>query len=238
MHGRALLDALTKPFQGGRRETTSSGVIVVGLGRFGEAVARELVHQGIQVLAMDEDPEIVARLANELPDVVQIDATNADALRQAGAESFQRAVVAIATNVEASVLAAVALLDDLGMQEVWAKALSAQHARILERVGVHRVVQPEHEMGLRTARGLARGVTDYVRIEDDFALVEVRAPESFVGKTLGESGIRSRFKVTVVSVKPAGGSFHHAGLDTVLDADELILVAGRPEDLDKFISEA
>jgi trk system potassium uptake protein TrkA len=238
MYGKTLVEALTKPFREDARETTSSGVIVVGLGRFGEAVARELVHQGVQVLAMDEDPEIVARLANELPDVVQADATNAAALRQAGAESFQRAVVAIATNVEASVLAAVALLDDLGMREVWAKALSAQHARILERVGVHRVVQPEHEMGLRTARGLARGVTDYVRIEDDFALVEIRTPQSLIGKTLGESGIRSRFKVTVVSVKPAGGSFHHAGLDTVLGADELILVAGRPEDLDEFIAEA
>ncbi len=238
MNGKTIVDALTRPFRDRAVNEPSAGVIVIGLGRFGEAVARELVRQGVQVLAMDEDPEIVARLASDLPDVVQVDATNSAALRQAGAESFKRAVVAIATNVEASVLAAVALLDELGMEEVWAKALSAQHARILERVGVHRVVQPENEMGLRTARGLARGVTDYVRIEDDFALVEIRTPESLIGKTLGESGIRSRFKVTVVSVKPVGGSFHHAGLDTVLGEDHLILVAGRPEDLDEFITEA
>jgi trk system potassium uptake protein TrkA len=98
-------------------------VLVAGLGRFGEAVARGLVEQGIEVLALDSDPDIVARLSVDLPNVVQADATSALALRQAGAEQFSHAVVAIATNVEASVLAAVALLDELGIEHVWAKAL-------------------------------------------------------------------------------------------------------------------
>jgi trk system potassium uptake protein TrkA len=93
-------------------------------------------------------------------------------------------------------------------------------------------------MGLRTARGIARGVTDYIRIEDDFVLAEIVAPATLTGRPLGESGIRSRFNVTVVSVKPPGGSFCHAGLETVLEPGELILVSGRPEDLDRFISEA
>jgi trk system potassium uptake protein TrkA len=150
-----------------------SGVLVVGLGRFGEALARGLVEQGIEVLAVDSDASIVQRLSGDLPNVVQVDGTSARALRQIGGEQFSRAVVAIASNIESSVLAALTLLDELKIQTVWAKAISTEHGKILERVGVQRVIQPEHDMGVRTARSIARRVTDYFHVEDDFALVEM-----------------------------------------------------------------
>lgn len=210
------------------------GVLVVGLGRFGEAVALTLVDQGIDVLAIDFDGDIVQRLAGELPNVVQADATSARALRQAGAEQFDHAVVAIATNVESSVLATLVLKEELRIPTICAKAISKPHARILESMGVQLVVQPEHEMGIRTARSIAQGVTDYFRIEENFALVEMEVPASLVGRSLGEIEIRRKYGVTIVSVKPPHGQFQHATVDTVLERGEMMLVAGTPEDLERL----
>lgn len=218
----------------GDRKDPHRGVLVIGLGRFGEAVARTLCEQGIDVLAVDFDPEIVQRLSADIPNIVQADATSARALRQVGAEQFERAVVAIATNIESSVLATLALKDDLQIPQVWTKAISREHARILERMGTDRVIQPEREMGVRTAQGLAQGVTDYIRIEENFALVEMEAPESFLGKPLGESGIRNKYGITIVSVKPPGGVFRHTDANTVLERGELILIAGTPAQLDRL----
>jgi len=215
-----------------------SGVLIVGLGRFGEALARGLLEQGIEVLAVDFDEDIVQRLSGEIPNVVQADGTSARALRQVGAEQFSRAVVAIATNIEASVLATLALIDELKIPTVWAKALSMEHAKILERVGVQRVIQPENDMGQRTARSIARRVTDYFHVEDNFALVEMVAPDRYLGRPMGEMGIRAKYGVTIVSIKPPGGEFQHADQTTVLQPDELILLAGKPKNLDKFVAEA
>lgn len=232
-----MTEPLTDPFVDGPA-TFASGVLVVGLGRFGESVARGLVALDVEVLAVDADEEIVQRLAPEIPNIVQADGTNARALRQIGGDQFQRAVVGIASNVEASVLATLAIKDELKIPTIWAKALSQPHAKILEALGVQRVIQPESEMGARVARGLARGVTDYIRIEDDYALVEIEAPRSLIGRPLGQTGVRSRYGVTIVSIKPPHGRFQHCDVDTVLEEGELILVAGRPEDLDRLIRQA
>lgn len=215
-----------------------SGVLVVGIGRFGEALARGLIEQGIEVLAIDFDEEIVQRVSGAIPNVVQCDGTSALALRQIGAEQFTRAVVAIASNIEASVLSALVLIDELQVPMVWAKAISLEHAKILDRVGVQRVIQPEHDMGYRTARSIARGVTDYFHVEDDFALMEMEAPRRFLGRPLSELGIRSKYGVTIVSIKPPGGSFRHTEQSTVLQHGELILLAGAPADLDRFADDA
>lgn len=214
------------------------GVLVVGLGRFGEALALGLIEQGIEVLAVDFDEDIVQRVSGDIPNVVQCDGTSARALRQIGAEQFPRAVVAIASNIEASVLTALVLIDELKVPMVWAKAVSLDHAKILDRVGVQRVIQPEHDMGLRTARSIARRVTDYFHIEEDFALVEMEAPGRFHHRPLSELGIRAKYGVTIVSIKPPGGEFQHAEQSTVLQPGELILLAGKPANLDRFVADA
>jgi trk system potassium uptake protein TrkA len=219
-------------------ESNRGGVLVIGLGRFGEALCRGLLEQGIEVLAVDFDSDIVQRVSGDIPNVVQCDGTSARALRQIGAEQFSRAIVAIASNIEASVLASLVLIDELKVPIVWAKAISLDHAKILERVGVQRVIQPEHDMGLRTARSIARRVTDYFHIEDDFALVEMEAPQRFQNQPLGETGIRAKYGVTIVSIKPPGGEFQHADQSTVLQPGELILIAGTPASLDKFVADA
>ena len=133
-----------------KRNVDDNGVVVVGLGRFGKSLALELVHQGTEVLGVDGDPRVVQSLAGRLTHVVEADATNEEAMRQLGVHELGRAVVGVGTDLEASILAASVVLN-LGVPEVWAKAISLAHARILTQIGVHHVVRPEHDMGKRVA---------------------------------------------------------------------------------------
>ena len=135
-------------------------------------------------------------------------------------------------------LSALVLIDEFKIPMVWAKALSLDHAKILERVGVTRVIQPEHDMGQRTAMSIARRVTDYFHVEDNFALVEMEAPKRYLGRALGDLGIRNKYGVTIVSIKPPGGEFQHADQTTILQPGELILLAGKPASLDAFVIDA
>ena len=124
-----------------KADSRPAPVLVVGLGRFGAAVAQSLVRLGHEVLAVDERADIVQRFAGEFTHVVAADTTDTEALRQIGADQFTRAVVGIGTDIEASVMTVLSLVD-LGITEVWAKAINAKHARILERVGATHIVRP------------------------------------------------------------------------------------------------
>jgi trk/ktr system potassium uptake protein len=208
-------------------------VIVIGLGRFGTAVADTLVELGHEVLGIDTDPKIVQRMSGNLTHVVEADTTNEQTLRQLGAAEFDRAVVAIGADTEASILT-TSLLADLGVKQIWAKAMNRQHGRILQRVGAHRVVFPEHDMGERVAHMVTGNMVDYVELSDGYALVETRPPGEIVGRPLGESGVRSKHGVTVVCVKRAGEDFDYARAETVVNADELIVVLGRTEKAVRF----
>jgi trk system potassium uptake protein TrkA len=214
-----------------RNEDTA--ILVVGLGRFGGAIAETLVELGREVLAVDSDHKIVQSYAGRLTHVVEADSTNEEALRQIGAQDFHCAVVAIGTNIEASILT-TSVLVDLGLRKIWAKAISVPHGRILERVGATRVVLPEHEMGERVAHLVAGRALNYIEFEDGFALVETKPPREYVGRTLGEAGIRKAHGVTVVCIKRRGEGFSYATADTVLDADDLLIVAGETELAERF----
>lgn len=208
-------------------------VLVIGLGRFGSALAHTLVEMGHEVLGVDADERVVQQHVGELTHVVQADTTNETALRQVGAADVVTAVVCIGTDVEASVLTVAALVD-LDVPNVWAKAITRPHGRILQRVGAHHVVFPEAEMGNRVAHLITGNVLEYVALDDDFVLVEMSAPPELTGVALGASGLRDEFKVTVVCVKPSGGNFTYADRDTVLQASDLIVVAGHRDHVERF----
>ena len=210
-----------------------TGMLVLGLGRFGGAIATTLDELGHEVLAVDADPKIVQSYAGRLTHVVEADTTDEEALRQVGAADFNCAVVAIGTHIEASILTTTVLLD-LGVQTIWAKAISAPHARILERVGATRVVRPEHEMGERVAHLVAGRALNYIEFEDGFALVETKPPARYVGKTLGDAQIRKTHGVTVVCIKSRGQDFSYATADTVIGEEDLLIVAGKTELAERF----
>jgi trk system potassium uptake protein TrkA len=142
--------------------------------------------------------------------------------------------VAIGADVESSVLVTAALVD-LGIERVWAKGISEQHARILERVGAHRVFRPEAEMGERAAHLLSGRVLEYVSLDDGFVLAEVRAPASFVGRSLGDIGLRAAHRVTVVCVKHLDDAFTYAESTTIVREGDLLVLAGSPADVNRVV---
>ena len=218
-----------------RRTGPSAGeqILVVGLGRFGGAVAAELVDLDFEVLGIDADGGPVQEYSDVLTHVVQADATSDQVLRQLGVEDFRYAVVGIGTDIEASILATAALAD-CGVPTIWAKAVTKAHGRILERVGAHHVVFPEHDMGHRVAHLVGGGILDWFEVDEDFALVETMVPKEMTGQSLGELALRSRYGVTVVCIKPPGQRFTHATPETVLDQGAVLVVAGPTKKAEDF----
>ncbi|TDC66881.1 TrkA family potassium uptake protein [Actinomadura sp. GC306] len=195
------------------------------MGRFGSALAQELARLGTEVLAIDNRPKIVQALSGRLTHVITADATDIDALRELGVDEFYRAVVAIGGDLEASILA-TSLLAELEIDDIWAKAVTRQHKTILERVGAHHIVLPEHDMGERVAHMVSGRMLDYIEVDEDFALVKTRPPREIVGIPLGETRLRTKYGVTVVSVKSVDEPFTYATADTVLQYGDVILIAG------------
>lgn len=208
-------------------------ILVIGLGRFGRVLAESLVQLGHEVLGVDASPRVVQECAEEITHVVRADGTDVAALRQLGAADFTRAVVAIGTDIQASILATYALVD-LGVPSIWAKAITTEHGAILERVGASRVVFPERDMGVRVAHSMVGHTVDYIELDDDFVLVETTAPRALVGRSLREAEVRKRHDVTVVCIKPPGGSFTYATPDTRVEEGDLIVVAGRVASAEAF----
>jgi trk system potassium uptake protein len=207
--------------------------LVIGLGRFGGGLARTLIDLGHEVLGVDRDPKLVQDFATHLTHVVEADSTDINALRQLGAGEFPTAVVAIGTEVEASILTTGALVD-LNVQRIVAKAISKPHGKILERIGAHRVVFPERDMGVRVGHSLAGRMIDYFQLDPGFALVETTAPKQIVGKSLAEAEVRRKYGITVVAIKPQGGSFTYATPETVVDDGDILVVAGETKRAEAF----
>lgn len=217
-----------------KRDTAPNApVIVLGLGRFGSAVARSLVHLGHEVLAVDERPEIVQRYASDFTHVVAADTTDTEALRQIGAEQFGVAVVGIGTDIEASVLTVLGLLD-LGVKEVWAKAISGKHAAILERLGATHVIRPESQMGKRVAHLVTGTMTDFIEFDDGFAIARTKAPECTVDRTLTDSNVRQKYGVTVVGLKTRGQDFTYAQADTFVSVGDELIVSGPTSKVEEY----
>jgi len=209
-----------------------SRVVVVGLGRFGSSLAMELTARGTDVLGIDSNPKIVQQYADELTHAVVADTTDPEVMRQLGVDEFQRAVVGIGTDLEASILT-TALLVDFEIPNIWAKAISRQHGRILQRIGAHHVVLPEHEMGERVAHLVTGRMLDFIEFEDDYAMVKTRAPEEAIGRTLGETRLRSKYGVTVVGVKRPGEGFTYATAETVVHRGDVLILAGRTAEVEQ-----
>ncbi len=216
-----------------RRLAGIDSVVVIGLGRFGQSLAQELMETGTEVLGIDCDEAIVQQQSSKLTHCVRADSTSEDALRQLGIAEFDRAVVAIGTHIEASLLTA-SLLRNLGVTNIWAKAISTAHGRILEQLRIEHVVYPEHDMGRRVAHLVKGRMLDYIQFEPDFAMVKTNPPNSLFGVMLSESGVRREHGVTIVGVKRPGGSFTYATGNTILREGDTVIASGAPHAVEKF----
>lgn len=213
--------------------SSSDAVVVIGLGRFGTSVARSLRHLGHEVLAIEQDQDLVQKMSDELTHVVVADSTDEEALRQLGVDGFKRAVVAVGTGVEASVLT-VLTLTELGIKEIWAKAINPKHGQILQRVGANHVVYPETAMGERVAHMVTGAMIDYIEFDDGFSIARTKTPREAIDRTLADSALRTHYGITVVGVKSPGEDFTYARPETYVHHGDELIVSGPSRKVEKF----
>lgn len=209
-------------------------VAVIGLGRFGTAVALTLAQAGCAVVAIDRDRALVQQLAEQLDDVVQADATDDDALRQLGITDFDVVVVGIGANFESNLLITTSL-KELGVQHVIAKALSPRQAAILHKIGADQVVLPEQEAGQRLAnRLLSPDVTDALHSQTGIPSLEVDLPDAWNKRTLHQLHLQQQYGVQVIAIRRAGDLIVAPDPDMLLASCERIVVVGPGERLRAF----
>jgi trk system potassium uptake protein TrkA len=209
--------------------------VIIGLGRLGSAMLDTLLSLGHDVLGIDTDEELVQDLSADYPNahLVAADATEESVLQDLNVGQFDGAAVVIGEDMEAGILA-TANLKEMGVPFVVARAMSRLHARVLERIGADRIIEPEKDMGVQVARTMASpAVMDYVDLGGDEALIEAEVPEEWVGKSLADLHLSRQSGLTILAVKPKGKAGTIPNADTVLGEGDVIVVGGTKEKLDR-----
>lgn len=207
---------------------------VFGLGKYGRAVAKELVNNGAEVLAVDSDEEIVNDAGMEIPFCKCADMTDPDVLEQLGIGNIDVVIIAAATNLEASVLATL-LCKEAGVKTVIAKCADATHQRILSKVGADRVVFPENESGIRLARNiLSSGFMDLIDLSDDVSMVQLEVKKEWQGKSLLELNLRKKYSINVVAISKGEKVEINIDPERPLEKDMRLIVIAYTSELEKL----
>lgn len=205
--------------------------VIIGLGRFGTAIAGELSALGHEVLAVDVDEERVQQVADHVTHAVTGDGRNIEVLRALGVRNFDCVVVAMGSDVGNSALITLNL-KELGVKEVICKAQSHVHSRVLEKIGADRVVFPEYEMGAKLAQGLSSSnVLNFIELSEDYGILELSAPQSWQGKSLRELDVRNRHHVNVIAIRKNGELNVAPSPDLSLESGDQVVALGRYEDI-------
>ena len=206
--------------------------IVIGLGRFGSRAAKRLCELGCEVLAIDQNSELVQPISGLVTQAVVADARDKEVLRALGAKDFECAIVAIGTNLANSVLATMNL-KELGVPYIVCKASDETHRQVLMKLGADRVVIPEQEQADRLAKNLSSpNVLDYIELSEEFGIVELPAPKSWQGKTLKELNVRAKLGVNIIAVEKAGRIDVSPGADYRICPEDVMVVLGDTAALD------
>ena len=200
--------------------------VVIGLGRFGNTLARQLCKLGAEVLAMDVHNDLVQQVAEDVTHAVVGDAQDKDVLRALGVRDFDCAIVAIGTDLAASVLT-VMNLQELGVPYIICKAHDETHSRVLKKLGVNKVVIPEQENATRLARSLhSHNVLDYIELSEDYGILEIPAPKGWIGKTLKELNIRAKLGVNIIAVENNKKTNVSPAADYQIQQEDILVVLG------------
>ena len=207
---------------------------VFGLGRYGIAVARELVDNGVEVIAVDSDEKIVNAAADELPICKCADITDPDVIRQLGISNVDVVIIAMANNLEASVMA-VTLCKEIGVKTVIAKCANEMHQKILTRVGADKVVFPENESGIRLAKNLlSSGFVDMVSLAKNVSMIELDVKSDWIHKNLVELNLRKKYSINVVAIRKGESVSVDIDPYTPLKSEDKLIVIANPEKLAKL----
>lgn len=204
---------------------------VVGLGRFGSSVARTLSEMGHEVLAIDASEERVQDLSNEVTYAATADSTDEEAMRALGIGNFDVVVVAIGEDIQASILTTL-IVKEIGVRQVVVKAQDELHGKVLHKIGADKVVYPERDMGMRVAHHLIMpNIIDFIELSEDYGIVEFRAPEGMVGRSLKELDIRAKYGCSVMAIKTNNRMNISPNADASIRRDDVLVVVGRNKDL-------
>jgi trk system potassium uptake protein TrkA len=210
---------------------------VIGLGRFGTSLSKELINLGYEVLGIDKDVDIVDEMSAVLTHAVVADTTEEEVLKSLGIRNFDCVVVAIGDDIQASILTAI-LLKDMGVKTVVAKALSELHGKVLNKLGVDRIVYPERDMGIRVAHQLVSpNLLDYIELSNDYTIVELSVPKSLSGLTIKELAPRAKYGCSVVAINKKDGDIIAPTADDRVSENDIMVIIGTNEQIEQFEKE-
>lgn len=208
--------------------------LIIGLGRFGTALAMRLCGQGNEVLALDMREERVQAVADLVTRAAAGDGRDAEVLRALGARNFDCAVVAFSSNVGDSALITLNL-KELGVPRVVSKASSVVHRKVLEKIGADQVIFPEQEMALRLARSLDNGdILNFIELSDEYSMVEHLLPRTWAGQSIVELDIRAKYHLTIIAVRRGGEMSISPGRDFTFQTGDCLVVLGRNDDIQRL----
>ncbi|MBQ6820032.1 MAG: TrkA family potassium uptake protein [Clostridium sp.] len=208
--------------------------VIIGLGRFGASIAKTLYSLGNDVLVIDKDEDVVQEIADSVTHAVQLDATDENALRSLGIRNFDVAVVTIGNNIQASVMTTL-LVKELGVKYIIAKGNSDLHAKVLYKIGADRVILPEKDMGIRVAHNLvSTNILDYIELSEDYSVIEIQVLEEWIGKTLKELKLRSKYGINVMAIKKNDEINLSPSADDIIEKKDAIVAIGSAEDLNRL----
>lgn len=208
--------------------------VVIGLGRFGGSICRQLSQEGMQVLAIDIDEDRVHEFSNIVSQAVVADSTDEATLKDLGIRNFDQVIVAIGDNIQASILTTL-ILKELGVKKVTVKALNDYHEKVLAKIGADEIVHPERDMGRRIANNMiSTNVLDYLELSDEHSIVELIASKKMDGKTLIELDVRAKFGCNVVAIKRKNQIIVSPMAKEIIREGDILIVIGADRDIDRF----
>jgi len=207
---------------------------VIGLGRFGGSICRELVAQGMEVLAIDHKEDRVNEFASIASHAVIGDTTDESVLKSLGIRNFDHVIVAIGDDIQASILTTL-MLKELGVKHITVKAQNDYHEKVLIKIGADQVVHPERDMGKRIAHKIvSNNILDYIELSDDHSIVEIVASARLNGKTLIDLDIRAKYGINIVGIKRENKVIISPAADELVLVGDILIVLGADTDINRF----
>lgn len=209
----------------------SKQFVVIGLGKFGQSVAKTLFQMGYDVLAVDDDETIVQEISDQVTHAVQMDATDEYALRTLGIRNFDVAVVSIGSNIQSSIMVTLNL-KEAGVKKVIAKGNNEMHAKLLSKIGADKVIQPEMDMGIRVAHNLvSSSILDFIELSPDYSIIEVATPREWVGKDIAALDARAKYGINIMAIKSQDNINVSPRASDVIQESDVLVVIGATSDL-------
>ena len=208
--------------------------VILGLGRFGQSVAKTLYELGHEVLVIDENESLIQSISNHITYAMVGNVTDENVLKAVGIKNFDAAVVSTGKNLESSILV-TQMLKEMGIKYILVKAQNELHARVLTKLGADRVVFPEQDMGVRVAHNLvSTNIIDYIELSPDYTIVEINAPKRWEGKTLKELNVRAKHGINIIAIKSRLKINVAPIADYIIKSNDILVVIGSKSDIDKF----